>query len=140
MSDESDQDADRQRQDGDERAARVQEKHDAHQRDDQLSSISVRESGDGALDEPGAVVGRDDETPSGSAGCDSTSALDADHGGVRAVALHDDPAGRFALAVEFADAAPLSGPSWTRATSGGASACRPRALSDDLLEILDAAT
>ena len=107
------QDADRQHQDRHQRAADVQQEHDADQRDDDaFLEQRVLERVDGGVDQVGAVVDRHDLDRLRQAGGDLLEALldvldDVER--VDAEALQHDAAGDLAFAVQFGDAAPLVG-------------------------------
>ncbi|GJE71125.1 hypothetical protein CHKEEEPN_2669 [Methylorubrum podarium] len=108
------QDADRQHQDGHERAAHVQQEHDADERDDDaLLDQRVAQGVDGRVDELRAVVDRQDLGAGRQAFRDlcelRLDALD-DVECVGAEALQDDAAGDLALAVHLGDAAALVRP------------------------------
>jgi hypothetical protein len=98
-------------EDGDQRAAAVQEKEDADQRDDEhFLDQRVPQRVDGALDQFRAVVGGLDRDAGRQAvfqfGQFALASCD-DLIGIGAEAGDDDAADRFALAVPFADAAAL---------------------------------
>jgi hypothetical protein len=111
--DEGDEDADRQHQDGDQRAAHVQQENDAHQRDDDrfLEQGSLQ-GFDGAVNQFGTVVDGFHRHPRGQAGADfgDPGFQVMDHfESVLAIARHGDPRHHLAFAVEFGEAAPLVG-------------------------------
>ena len=111
--DEGGQDAQRQRDDGDEGRTQVEQEDEAHDCDDkELLEKLVAEVLDGALDQARAIVDRHDlHAPRQAAlqvlqlGLDRSDRLER----VLARAHDDDAAGGLALAVEFADAAPHLG-------------------------------
>ena len=109
--DEGDEDADRQHQDGDERASQMQQEDHADQRhDDALLGQRVLQRVDRRLDQMRAVVDRHDLGALRQAAGDVRQALldVVDHvQGIGAEALQHDAARHLALAVEFGDAAPL---------------------------------
>ncbi len=107
-----DQDPDRQGEDGDERAAGMQQEHEADQcNDDAFLGQGRDQGGNGAIDKLGPVVdGHDFDAGSGrldaiSASCSLTVADNVER--VGAIALHGDAARHLALAVQFGYAAPL---------------------------------
>ncbi len=108
-----DQHAERQRDDGDQRAAHVQQEDDADQRDDE-AFLDKRgfERGDGALDEVGAVVDGNDLGAVRQAVLDLGKArLDVldDRQRILPIALDGDAGDHLALAIQLGDAAPLVG-------------------------------
>ena len=108
------QDADGQHQDGHQRAAQVQQEHDADERhDDALLDQRVLQSVDGRLDQLRAVVDRKDlgalRQARGNLGQALLDALD-DVEGVGAEALQHDAAGDLAFTVHLGNAAPLVRP------------------------------
>jgi hypothetical protein len=109
--DEGEQDAERQRDDGHQRAAHMQQEDHAHGGDDQaLLEQRPFQVADGALDQLGAVIDRHDLGARRQPGRDlGDLGLDVgDHvERVLAEARHDDAGGDLALAVQLGDAAPL---------------------------------
>ena len=103
------QDADGQHDDRHQGAADVQQKHDAHQRDDEaFLEQRAAQRLDGAVDQLGAVVDRHHLDALGQRGSDLRQPrLDVgdDVERVGAEALQGDAAGDFAFAVELGDAA-----------------------------------
>ena len=137
------QDADGQHEDRDKRAADVQKKDDAHQRDDgALLQERMLQGVDRRIDEVGAVVDRNDFRARGQARRQLRDPLldVVDHvEGVEAEALQRDAARNLALAVEFGDAAPLIGSKF-EASHIPQQDRRPIIdLHDDLAEIVEAA-
>ena len=128
-----DQHADRQHQDGDQRAADMQQEHDADERDDDaFFGQCVLQRLDRAVNEIGAVIDRFDRHAFRQRRCDlGQLLLDAvDYMQcVLAVTLQSDAADDFALAVELGDAAALLGPSSMRATSRNSTGVPPCTLS-----------
>ena len=112
--DEGDQHAERQRDDGDERAAHMQQEDEADERDDQaFLDQRALERVDGAVDQIGAVIDRHrSRRLRGRLGAISASrVLDVvDHGErVLRRSAAGDAGDDLALAVELGDAAPLVG-------------------------------
>ena len=108
-----DEHPERQRDDGDERTAHMQQEDDADERNDEAFLDKRRlQRRDGALDQLGAVVDRYDLSALRQRGRDLGEfrfhAIDNGEC-VRSVALHDDAADGLALAVELGDAAALIG-------------------------------
>ena len=110
--DESDQDADRQGQDGDQCAPDVHQKNHADDRDDQtFFEQGVLEIVNRALDQAGSVIDRDDVHAFRQPGfqfLDLGLDVGDDIERILAEARHDDTRGDFAFAVQFRDAAPAS--------------------------------
>ena len=108
--DERRQDAQGQRDDGDQRRAQVEQEEEAdHRNDDEFLNQLVREVLHCAFDQPRAVVDRHDLHTSRQAGRQALElALDRSNGLQRVLsrAHHDHAADGLSLAVEFADAAP----------------------------------
>ena len=111
---EGDKHADRQREDGNERAARMQKKEDAHGSNDQaFLDERAGERMNGAPDQLRTVVDRGDLHAFGQGGLKLIELLlDVADGGecVRAVALDGNAAHDLALPVHLGDAAPLVRP------------------------------
>ena len=136
------QHANRQHQDRDQRAAEVQEEHDANEcYDDTFLKQRMLERVDGGVDQVRAIVHRHDLHRFRQAGCDLLEALldvldDVER--VDAETLQHDAAGDFALAVQFGDAAPLVR---TELDAGDIAQQHRRAaigLEHDVAEIVDA--
>src|SRR5262249_56947755 len=125
--------------DGDERAADVEEEDDAYERHDgALLDERPLERVDGAVDQVGAVVDRLDRDALGQAWRDlGEAALDAvdDRQGVLAEPLQSDAGNDLALAVEFADAAPLVGSELHARDVAQQHRHAAIALDDDLLQV-----
>ncbi len=104
-----DEDAQRQRQDGNQRAARMQQEDDAHERNDQAFLGECRlERRDRALDQLGAVVDGHDLGAGGQAGGNLRELclhVVDDGERVLAKALHGDAGDGLAFAVELGDTA-----------------------------------
>ena len=105
--------AERQRDDGDKRASQMQQEHDAHQGDDQTFLEQRRlEGGDRAIDEVGTVVDGNDGGARRQASLDVRElCLDVVNHGERVLseALHGNTGDDFAFSVQFGDTAPLIG-------------------------------
>ncbi len=112
--DERHEDSERQRNDGDESRSQMEQEHAADERHhDEFLDELLLQVRDGALDEAGAVVRRDDLHPRRQAGLELLDlGLDRVDRLQRVLAgAHDDHAARhFALAVQLRDAAPHFGP------------------------------
>ena len=140
-----DQDADRQHHDRHQRAAHMQQEHDAHQCDDERfprAACACRVS-IGAVDQVGAVIHRPRSDASGRPGCDfgelclhvsiTSSAFCAE-------AHHDDAAHRLAVAVQFGKPAPLAGPTLhARDVAHPHRRARSRSHHHDVLDVARAA-
>ncbi len=124
------QDADRQHEDGDERAAQMQQEHDADERDDRCSLRSVCPSGfrSRASIRPRAVIDRYDlgafRQAAGDLGKPRLDVLD-DRKRIGAEALQHDAARDFAFAIELGDAAPFVGDRFRRARHPSDAEARP---------------
>ena len=109
----SNEDAERQRDDGDERAARMQQEHETNERDDQaFLDQRGHERGNRTIDEIGPIVDGNDRGALGQAALDVGDAvLDVGDDGKRVlpVALHRDAGDDLALAVELRHTAALVG-------------------------------
>ncbi len=108
--DEADRHRHRDREDGQQRRAQVEQEEDDHQRHhDPLLEQRLPQRADGAVDQPGAVVGHLHGDPRRQAGPELLDpGLDPvdDVEGVLAVAHHHDAAHRLAVAVPLQQAAP----------------------------------
>ena len=136
------QHADRQHQDRHQRAANVQQEHDADQRDDDaFLEQRVLERVDGRVDQVRAVVDRHDLDRFRQAAGDLLEALldvldDVER--VDAEALQHDAARDLAFAVQFGDAAPLVGTEFDPRDVAQQDRRAVADLQDDVAEVVDA--
>ncbi len=111
---ESQEHAQRQRENGNERASRVEQEQEDHERDDDhLLGQRVPQRADGRLDELRTVVGDDELDTFGQALSDLVHALFDpldDVEGIFPISHHDDAADGLAFAVEIGDAPSHVGP------------------------------
>ena len=134
-----DQHAERQRDDGDQRAANVKEEQDAHKRDDQaLFNQGAFEVVDRAINQIRTVVDRFDRDALRKTWSDlGEAAFDVFDDGERvlAEALQSDTGDDLALSVHLGDAAPLVGCEFNSRHVLEQHGYAPVALDDDLLEV-----
>jgi len=106
-----DQDTDRQHENRDQGATRVQQEQEADQRhDDAFLDEGIRQRLDGSFDQGGTIVDRQDPDTFGQTCCNfRQSRFDRadDVERVCAVPLHGDAACHFAFAIQFGNAAPF---------------------------------
>ncbi len=136
------QDADRQHQDGDERAADVQQEDDADESDDDtLLKQRVPERVNGGIDQVRPVVDGNDLDRFRQAGLDlPESSLDAldDIESVHAKALQHDAACDFSVAVELGDTTPFVGTEFDARHVAQQDRRTALCLEHDVAEIVDA--
>ena len=136
------QHADRQHQDRDQRAANVQQEHDAHQCDDDaLLQQRVLERVDGGVDQVGAVVDRHDLDRFRQAARDLRKALLDVLNHVQRIdakTLQHDAAGDLALAVELGNAAALVRPQFDAGDVPEQHRRAVTGLEHDIAEVVDA--